>query len=410
MEKIIIIAIAILILLVLYLIAVNKNNTKSDLDLIQRLGTFENAILQKNSDSQLKSESLLNEKFNNLNRIVNEQIFKLNEDVNRKIGDNIKFTNQRLGEFENSILKINNDTQLNNEKLINTNFNSVHKTINDQIYKMNEVVNNKISENFKSTNSTFTSIVERLSKIDEAQKNIENLSTNIVDLKSILSDKTVRGSFGEVQLKNILVSIFGENNKVYKLQHIFAENNTRVDAAIFAPEPVNTIGIDSKFPLENYRKFLEDGEKDMHMRDFKRDLKKHIDDISNKYIIPTVTSQAIMFVPAEAVFAFIQSYCLDVVEYANKKNVWLTSPTTMYATLSTLQVVMQNVERNKHAQVIQDELTKLSDEFVRYEQRFNKLNKDIDSVSKDIKDISVTSTKITRRFDNIKNVELDSLE
>ncbi len=314
---------------------------------------------------------------------------------------------EKIGKFETSITKANSEMIYNNEKQIRDNFNNLNRTVNEQLFQMSEVVNNRINENFKTTNSTFNSIVERLSKIDEAQKNIENLSTNIVDLKSILNDKTVRGSFGEVQLKNILVSIFGDNSQIYQLQYVFKENNSRVDAAIFAPEPVNTIGIDSKFPLENYRRFMEEEDKDLYLKSFKRDLKKHVDDISSKYIIPTVTSQAIMFIPAEAVFAFIQSYCLDIIEYANKKNVWLTSPTTMYATLSTLQIVIQNVERDKHAKIIQEELEKLSVEFTRYELRFDKLNRDIDSVSKDIKDISVTSNKITNRFKKITKVDLE---
>ncbi len=316
---------------------------------------------------------------------------------------------EKLGRFELNIYKNNNELKDNMEKQVQTSYNSMSKMLNDQLYNINNSLNNKISENFKKTNETFTSIVERLTKIDEAQKNIENLSTNIVSLQSILSDKTARGSFGEVQLKNILHSIFGVNDKVYKLQYTFP-TGSRVDAIIFAPEPLNKIGIDSKFPLENYRRAV-DSEYELdtkaYLMSFKSDLKKHIDDISSKYIIAGETDQAIMFLPAEAVFAYMQSYCLDVVEYANKKNVWITSPTTLIATLTTMQVVMQNIERDKHTKVIQDELQKLSVEFTRYSTRFDKLNRSIKAVNKDIEDITITSNKITNKFNKITNVDFE---
>lgn len=318
---------------------------------------------------------------------------------------------ETLGRFEMNIYKNSNENKNSFEKQINDNFLKMNNTFTNHMYKINESVNTRINENFKKTNETFTSIVERLGKIDEAQKKIDTLSTDIVSLQSILSDKTARGSFGEVQLKNILVSIFGENSSVYSMQYTFS-TGSRVDAVLFAPEPVNVIGIDSKFPLENYRRAIDDGieiNTNNYISLFKKDLKKHVDDIASKYIIAGQTTQAIMFLPAEAVFAYMQSYCLDVIEYANKKSVWITSPTTLIATLTTMQVVMQNIERDKHTQVIQNELSKLAVEFDRYSSRFEKLNRSIKSVNKDLDDITVTSNKITKRFTQITNVEFDEL-
>lgn len=316
---------------------------------------------------------------------------------------------EALGKFELNIYKNNNELKDSMDKQVQSSYHSMAKMLNDQLYNINNSLNNKISENFKKTNETFTSIVERLVVIDEAQKKIETLSTDIVSLQSILSDKTARGSFGEVQLKNILNSIFGINDKVYQLQYTF-HTGSRVDAILFAPEPINKIGIDSKFPLENYRRAIDNNEavdSKMYLQAFKVDLKKHIDDISSKYIIPGETTQAIMFLPAEAVFAYMQSYCLDIVEYANNKSVWITSPTTLIATLTTMQVVMQNIERDKHTKIIQDELKKLSVEFERYSVRFEKLNRSFKLVNKDLEDISITSNKITKKFSSITNVEFD---
>lgn len=317
---------------------------------------------------------------------------------------------EKLAKFELEIYKSNSEVKTSIESAMFNNFTKLTRTLNEQLYNINESMNNRINENFKKTNQTFTSIVERLTKIDEAQKKLDSLSSDIVSLQSVLSDKSARGSFGEVQLKNILESIFGNNNDLYQMQYTF-NNNARVDAVLFAPEPINLIGIDSKFPLENYRRAVDLNVRDNgeYLKLFKQDLKKHIDDISYKYIIPNVTTQAIMFLPAEAVFAYMQAHCIDVVEYANRKSVWIVSPTTLIATLTTMQVVIKNIERDKHAKIIQEELVKLSVEFERYQTRFDKLSRSVKSVNKDIDDITVTSNKISKRFTNITNIELEEI-
>ena len=144
---------------------------------------------------------------------------------------------------------------------------------------------------------------------------------------------------------------------------------------------------------------------------FKTDMKKHIDAISSKYIIPGVTSdQAILFLPAEAIFAELNAYHTEILDYAFKKRVWITSPTTLMSTLTTIQVIMKNMERDKYAKVIHNELVLLDTEFKRYKDRWDKLYKSIETVSKDVKDIHTTTEKITKRFDSINQVEMDSLD
>ena len=134
---------------------------------------------------------------------------------------------------------------------ITNDFYKLENKVDNRLILINEKVNERLDENFNKTNKTFINILERLSKIDEAQKKIDNLSGDIISLQSILTDKKSRGIFGEVNLKHILVNVFGENNeKIYKLQHTLP-NSTIVDAMIFAPEPLGKIAIDSKFPLEN---------------------------------------------------------------------------------------------------------------------------------------------------------------
>ena len=308
---------------------------------------------------------------------------------------------ERMGKLELNIMK---------------DLTSFKESINDKLdLKLNEI-NNKVSaridENFEKTNKTFTNVLERLTKIDEAQKKIDNLSVDIVSLENILTDKKTRGIFGEVNLYNILKNIFGEKNDlIYKMQYRLS-NGTIADSVIFAPAPLNTIAIDSKFPLENYRIMVDKRKSDelrsIASKKFKLDVKKHIDDISSKYIIEGETSnQAMMFIPAEAIFAEINAYHPDLVEYAYRKRVWLTSPTTLISTLTMILMIIQNIERDKYTSIIHEELNKLGIEFSRFKERFDKLSKSILTVNKDVEAFNITTDKIKKKFDNISNVRLE---
>ena len=283
-------------------------------------------------------------------------IFSISKNINES---NIT---ERLGKLETNMIK-----ELGEFKVgLNTNLNSDFEKLNDRIeHKLNMIndhVNERLDVNFEKTNKTFTSVLERLSKIDEAQKKIDSLSTDIISLQSILTDKKTRGIFGEVNLKHILVSVFGENNdKVYKMQYTF-KTGVIADCVLFAPEPLGTIAIDSKFPLDNYRLMIDKKagliERQNAEKQFKQDVKKHIDAISDKYIIDGVTSnQAIMFLPAEAIFAELNAYHSDIIEYAYKKRIWLCSPTTLMSTLTTIQLVIKNIEKDKYTSIIHEEIS-----------------------------------------------------
>ena len=319
---------------------------------------------------------------------------------------------ERLGRFETNITKEIGNFKSDFSRDMNKDFNALNDKIEERLIRINEKVNNRLDENFEKTNKTFMSVLERLSKIDEAQKKIETLSSDIVSLQGILTDKKSRGTFGEVNLNNILRSVFGENNtKIYDLQHKFP-NGSIADAVIFAPSPLGTVAIDSKFPLENYQNMVNRDiskvEREMYEKKFKMDVKKHIDAIKNKYIIDGITSnQAFMFLPAEALFAELNAYHQDIIEYAYKSRVWITSPTTLMSMLTVVQTVIKNMERDKYAVIIQKELSALSLEFARYKERWDSLQRSIDRVSKDVKDVNVTTEKITSKFESINKVEID---
>lgn len=333
--------------------------------------------------------------------------------------NNVKNSNEanmteRLGRFEVNINKEINDFKNELNRGLNEDFDKLNNKIETRLNLINDKVNERLDQNFEKTNKTFTNVLERLSKIDEAQKKIDGLSNDIVSLQSILTDKKSRGIFGEVNLKHILVSVFGEkNDKIYSLQYTLP-NGTIADSVLFAPAPLGTIAIDSKFPLESYRmmvdKKLPQEIRERYEKQFKSDVKKHIDAISNKYIIEGVTSdQAIMFLPAEAIFAEINAYHQDIIEYAYRKKIWITSPTTLISTLTVIQMIIKNIERDKYTSVIHEELNKLGVEFSRYKERWDKLAKSIQTVNKDVESVYITTEKISKKFDVISGVEIDKI-
>ena len=335
-------------------------------------------------------------------------IFSISKNINE---GNIT---ERLGKLETNVIKELGEFKSGVSTNLNNDFEKLNDRIEHKLNMINDHVNERLDVNFEKTNKTFTSVLERLSKIDEAQKKIDSLSTDILSLQSILTDKKTRGIFGEVNLKHILVSVFGENNdKIYKLQYTF-ETGVIADCVLFAPEPLGMVAIDSKFPLDNYRLMIDKKagivERQNAEKNFKSDVKKHIDAIASKYIIKGVTSnQAIMLLPAEAIFAELNAYHPDIIEYAYKKRVWLASPTTLMSTLTTIELVIKNIEKDKYTSVIHEELNKLSVDFKRYKERWDKLSRSIDAVSRDANDIHITTDKISKRFDAINNVDTKKL-
>jgi len=284
------------------------------------------------------------------------------------------------------------------------------KSVDGRLEQIGGKVSERLDEGFKKTNQTFMDVMARLATIDEAQKKIDGLTTNVVSLQELLGDKRSRGAFGEVQLEALVRNVLPVNS--FAMQYTF-ENGTRADCALFLPEPTGTVAVDSKFPLENYHRMLDnkltEAEKLLAEKQFKLDVKKHVDDIANKYIISNVTSDgAVMFIPAEAVFAELHAYHADVIEYAMNKRVWVVSPTTLMAVLNTARAVLKDVETRKQVHVIKEELGKLSKDFGRFDVRMKKLADNIRQAHENAQDVHISSQKITQRFAQIERVELSS--
>jgi len=273
-------------------------------------------------------------------------------------------------------------------------------------------VTERLDEGFKKTNETFVSVMARLATIDEAQKKIDTLTGSVVSLQELLGDKKTRGTFGEVQLEALVRNTLP--TQAFEMQYTLS-NGTRADCVLKLPAPTGLVAVDSKFPLENYNRMF-DGKSDDPMRalaqkQFRLDIRKHVDDISKKYIIPNETSDgAVMFVPAEAVFAEIHAYHQEVVDYAISKRVWIVSPTTLMAVLNTARAVLKDVETKKQIHIIRDALVRLGQDFRRFDERMKKLADHIRQAHQDAEDVQVSSRKISQQFQKIESAELEAPE
>lgn len=285
----------------------------------------------------------------------------------------------------------------------------LRSTVETRLDQISGHVTERLDEGFKKTNETFTSVMTRLATIDEAQKKIDSLTTNMVSLQELLGDKRSRGAFGEVQLEALVRNILPVS--AYAMQYTLSNGN-RVDCVLRLPPPTGMVAVDSKFPLENFhRMFAHDTDEASRMlaqKQFKSDVKRHVDDIASKYILPPETCEgAVMFIPAEAVFAEIHAYHSDIVDYAMQKQVWIVSPTTLMAVLNTARAVLKDIETREQVHIIKHELTRLGKDFARFDERMKKLADHIRQANQDVEEVHVSSRKISQRFARIDAVELD---
>lgn len=359
----------ILIILVLFLLMKINNNKITN---------------NKNESQELE---LLRRELNNTIKSFSEQINYQNQNINTQILSSSKNTTDSI------------DKKISNQNLEQL------QTFKNALDTLEQKIGKQTLESQRQTQE----VIERVAKLDFIGNKIIGLNDNISNLEKVLNDKKARGSFGEARLSQIFVSIFGKNKtNIYEEQYKLS-NGKIVDFIMHAPYPLGDLAIDSKFPLENYNKIVSaqnDEEEKIARKNFTQDLKKHINDISSKYIIKGETaSQAIMFIPAEAIFAEINAHHLEIVEYSYQNRVWITSPTTLMAILNLLIVVLKDARRNNATEEIYQELIKLNVEFERYQNRWDKFNNHLEILYKDAKDITTTSSKISKRFKEIEDVE-----
>jgi len=414
---------ATMITLLLSLLFIFRQNSKQN----QQISLLTAMVEQAHSVQNSALSSLFDKQQLQLSNAFEQQMADLRLKLLRELSSQKEQLNQTLNQNQNQSLEqlishLNKTTQAGREELSKSLLQSgeqmtkridvLTNATDKRLQEISGQVEKRLSEGFEKTTKTFSDILQRLALIDDAQKKITELSTNVVNLQEVLNDKRSRGAFGEVQLNGLIRNVLPEQS--FKLQHTLS-NGKIADCVLFLPKPTGNVVVDAKFPLENYRKMmdfeLDESSRIAAQRQFKTDIKKHINDINVKYLIDNETADgAIMFIPAEAIFAEIHGHQSDLVDYANKKRVWLASPTTLMAILTTARSVLKDEATRKQVHIIQAHLSNLAQDFNRFKGRFANLAKHIDQAAVDVKQIHTSADKIANRFEKIEQVELHENE
>ncbi len=398
-----------------------SSNSATIKSILAEYFTSQMALFEQRFYLQLKQENEKQQLM--LTNSFEQQMADLRIKLLRQMGEQKDQLKQNQSQSLDQILNhLNNTAKANREELAKTlaqsseqmtlRIDGLTKSTDERLQEISGQVEKRLAEGFEKTTKTFSDILKRLALIDDAQKKITELSTNVVSLQEVLADKRSRGAFGEVQLNGLIRNVLPE--KGFKLQHTLS-NGKIADCVLFLPKPTGNVVIDSKFPLESYRKMMDNElaelDRKVALRQFKVDIKKHINDISEKYLIDNETADgAIMFIPAEAIFSEIHGHQSDLVEYANKKRVWLASPTTLMAILTTARSVLKDEATRQQIHIIQAHLSGLAQDFNRFKDRFANLAKHIDQAAIDVKQIHTSANKISTRFEKIEQVELTNEE
>ena len=346
-----------------------------------------------------------------------EQTHRDLNQLGERFGDLRSKLEQRVGEMQGQVLeRLSSGTQDINKNVseaLNKSADKLSERVDKltaeterRLREISGQVDERLKQGFEKTTSTFSEVLKRLALIDEAQKRITELSTNVVSLQEILADKRSRGAFGEVQLEALVGNALPEQH--IALQHTLS-NGSRVDCLLRLPPPTGDVCIDAKFPLENYQTMADPASDDNQRlearRRFKQDIKKHIGDIADKYIIPGETSGgAIMFVPAESVFAEIHAHHGELVRQAHERGVWICSPSTLMAVLTTARAVLRDDALRRQTGLIRQYLIELNTEFGRFRERMNALARHIEKAHDETRRVNITADKISKRFAAIEQV------
>ncbi len=405
----------------------NEGHADTRALLERRLG--ESQTHQSEISGKLRTE--LVERFDALQKTVGEHLAdgrtqmvratgELREQLNAALGNHQTRFEQRQGDaikalqetlqsgMQATLKQVTDALSLSSEE-VGKRVETLTKNTDDRLKEISGQVDKRLTEGFEKTTATFADVVKRLALIDEAQKKITELSQDVVSLQEILSDKRSRGAFGEVQLNSLVRNILPESS--FALQFKLS-NDKIVDCMLFLPQPTGNVAIDAKFPLEAYQRMtdlaMSETERKSAERQFKGDIRKHIQDISEKYIIRGETADgAVMFIPAEAVFAEIQAHHMDLVQESHRQRVWMVSPTTFMAILNTARAVIKDEATREQVHIIQAHLGELAKDFTRFQDRMDKLSTHINQAKDDVDKVHVSATKITKRFEKIESVELE---
>ena len=281
---------------------------------------------------------------------------------------------------------------------------------NQSLADLQEKLNQSLMGNAKQTATSLTQLQERLATIDKAQENITKLSGDVLSLQDILSNKQTRGAFGEIQLNDIVGKALPRDS--YALQ-VTLSNGKRADCLIHLPNPPGPIVIDSKFPLEAYEAMLasqSEAELKAGIQMFKTSVRKHIKDISEKYVIEGETADgALMFLPSEAIYAELHAKFPDLVREGFEARVWIVSPTTCMATLNTMRAILKDARMREQAGEIRKALKNLHRDVEIVGERAGKLETHLRQAGEDVAGILTASSRASKRAHKLDNFDFEEL-
>lgn len=390
----IVISIVAVILIAVLLIIVIKNSKRTP-------SNFNNKELGELS-AQIKSLETSLEK--DIKLVVSQEMVKLSE-ANASGSEK---NNEKLERFQKNIIES-----------LNARFEFINNQLNTKMSDINKKVEDKLQEGFKGTSETMAQVRERLKVIDEAQKNMESLSKDVISLRNVMEGNQSRGAYGEYQLSMVLNNVFGDTVGCYQEQYTIKkgrdDNDVRADAVVFMPEPNKMICIDSKFPFPDYERCIneeDEAQKEEYKKAFARAVKLHITTIKDKYIIEGKTApEALMFIPNDGVFAYIHQELQDVVEYAREKRVILTSPSTLPAILVTINMVRIEAERAKNVREISKQLNFLGKQFNQFSKEWESFSRQLDMASRSREKLDNRVNRINNKFEAIsQNDNVEELE
>ena len=287
---------------------------------------------------------------------------------------------------------------------------SMINMMEERLAKVQLQINENLSHSSRRTAQSLGDLQQRLSTIDKAQEKITKLSGDVLSLQDILSNKQTRGAFGEIQLTDIVSKALPSDG--FELQATLSTGK-RADCLIKLPNPPGPIVIDSKFPLEAYealRNASSETETSSAVRLFRTSVRKHIKDISEKYIVEGETADgAILFLPSEAVYAELHANFSDLVREGFSARVWIVSPTTCMATLNTMRAILKDARMREQAGAIRNELTLLYQDIDRLGVRVESLDRHFNQAAKDISDIKISADKAGRRAKRLDNFDFEEI-
>jgi len=282
------------------------------------------------------------------------------------------------------------------------------ESLDQRLEKVSERVGKSIVDTQERNAANLKQLHERLALIDRAQKNIETLSGEVSGLQNLLSNKQARGAFGEKQMQDLISEYLPPSS--YSFQATLS-NGKRVDALIHLPNDQGDVAVDSKFPLESWRRLINaenSPEMTAARRDFGRDVQVHIKSIASKYLVFGETHDvAMMFIPSEAIYAEMHANFPEIIELGFQHKVMVVSPTTFMATLHTMRAVMKDAAMREQAHIIQKEVGLMAKDVSLLDQRVGKLQQHFDQSVEDMRQIRISTGKITKRADRIEAIEDD---